>query len=477
MNETRRSSLGAFALLALTFTAVFNIRNIVNNNIELGLSSAPIFFVATLIYFIPSVLIVAEFVSANKSSESGMYGWIKSSLGGRAAYLGSFTYFFVNLFWFTSLLPNVIAYASYAVLGYEKSLDPVSTALLSSMLFALATAVSMRGANWLGRIIPVVAAVVMALTFGYIVLAGGALMAGVEPADPISSDALTPTFSWATLGIMCWIFQAAAGSESVAVYVNDIKGGHKVFVKVVILAGVMIGVMYALGSLLINVFVSREHLTFTGGLVQVFAGVAEYYGFSTELAGRLVGFVLFVAMFGSLLMWSSTTVKAHFSEIPKDIYGEKNTALNEYGVPARAALLQFFIVIPLMFIPALGSDTAQDLMSMTINMTAATAMLPPIFILTAYFMMRFKYDDTPRGFRMGSRKLGMTIALALLTILVTGFVAATFPSRENILQTLLYNVSGVVIPIWAANAWYSRYLRRSSAPGVIRQEVMTYCPG
>ncbi len=32
---------------------------------------------------------------------------------------------------------------------------------------------------------------------------------------------------------------AAGGAESVAVYVNDVKGGSKSFVKVIILAGIL----------------------------------------------------------------------------------------------------------------------------------------------------------------------------------------------------------------------------------------------
>ena len=109
MSESVRAKIGKFALLSMAFTAVFNVRNIVNNNIELGLSSAPIFLFATVVYFIPFVFIIAEFVSANKHSESGMYAWLKQPLGTRAAYLGSFLYWFVNLFFFTALLPRVIA--------------------------------------------------------------------------------------------------------------------------------------------------------------------------------------------------------------------------------------------------------------------------------------------------------------------------------------------------------------------------------
>lgn len=53
---------------------------------------------------------------------------------------------------------------------------------------------------------------------------------------------------------------AAGGAESVAVYVNDVKGGSKSFVKVIILAGIFIGVLYSVSSVLINVFVSSKEL-------------------------------------------------------------------------------------------------------------------------------------------------------------------------------------------------------------------------
>lgn len=168
MSESVRGTIGKFALLSMTFAAVFNVRNIVNNNIELGLSSAPIFLLATIVYFIPFVFIIAEFVSANKNSESGMFDWLKKPLGTRMAYLGSFLYWFVNLFWFVSLLPNVIAYASYAMLGYEYSFSPMVTSVISIVLFAAATHISTKGASWLGKIAEIVAYGVFALFAIYV---------------------------------------------------------------------------------------------------------------------------------------------------------------------------------------------------------------------------------------------------------------------------------------------------------------------
>lgn len=43
MSDTKRNTIGKFGLLSLTFAAVYNFNNVINNNIELGLASAPMF--------------------------------------------------------------------------------------------------------------------------------------------------------------------------------------------------------------------------------------------------------------------------------------------------------------------------------------------------------------------------------------------------------------------------------------------------
>ncbi|HFT9209931.1 TPA: amino acid permease, partial [Escherichia coli] len=401
MSDTKRNTIGKFGLLSLTFAAVYSFNNVINNNIELGLASAPMFFLATIFYFIPFCLIIAEFVSLNKNSEAGVYAWVKSSLGGRWAFITAYTYWFVNLFFFTSLLPRVIAYASYAFLGYEYIMTPVATIIISMVLFAFSTWVSTNGAKMLGPITSVTSTLMLLLTLSYILLAGTALVGGVQPADAITVDAMIPNFNWAFLGVTTWIFMAAGGAESVAVYVNDVKGGSKSFVKVIILAGIFIGVLYSVSSVLINVFVSSKELKFTGGSVQVFHGMAAYFGLPEALMNRFVGLVSFTAMF--------------------------------------------------------GSNTVQDLMNTIINMTAAASMLPPLFIMLAYLNLRAKLDHLPRDFRMGSRRTGIIVVSMLIAIFAVGFVASTFPTGANILTIIFYNIGGIVIFLGFAWWKYSKY--------------------
>ena len=112
-----RERLGSVALMLMTFSAVFAFPSIVNNSIQIGLATIPGYLFGSIFYFLPFILMIAEFASANSENESGVHSWLESVLGPKWAFLGAWSYFFVNLFFFCSLLPNTLIYGSYAFLG------------------------------------------------------------------------------------------------------------------------------------------------------------------------------------------------------------------------------------------------------------------------------------------------------------------------------------------------------------------------
>lgn len=465
MSTTNRARIGTYALLTMTVAAVFNFRNVINNSVSIGLVSAPAFLLATLFYFLPYTLIIAELVALNKHSESGDYQWVKTSLGGRWAFLGAFSYWFVNLFYFASLLPIVLVYASYAFYGQEAVLSQTAITVISIGIFAVATWVSTKGAGWIGAITNIGATLMMVMAVSFVILTTAALVGGLEPATPITAEAMTPNFSsfatmWAFFGTLAWIIQGVGGAESVGVYINDLKGGVNAFIRTIITAGLLIGLLYAVSSLLMTVFVPAGELTYSAGVFQTMGGLGAHYGISAGTVNRLVGVIMLAATLGSLLMWTATPVKIFFSEIPDGIFGKKLVELNDLGIPWRAAWLQFAIVVPILIIPALGSDSINGLLQIVINMTAATALIPPLFIYLAYFFFRKNYDHIPRNFKVGNRKFGMGMALFMMVVFAFVFVTGTLPYDQELWLTLVYNIGGVVVFIGGALIIYQRYISR-----------------
>ena len=116
-NSNSRERLGSVALMMMTFSAVFAFPSIINNSIQIGLATIPAYIFGSVFYFLPFILMIAEFASANSEKESGVHSWLECVLGPKWAFLGAWAYFFVNLFYFCSLLPQTLIYASYAFAG------------------------------------------------------------------------------------------------------------------------------------------------------------------------------------------------------------------------------------------------------------------------------------------------------------------------------------------------------------------------
>ena len=465
MSSEKRAKIGSLALLGMTISAVFGLKNIINNNAEIGLAAAPAFFLATILYFVPYTLVTAEFVALNKDSESGVYAWVKTSMGGRWAFMTAFCYWFVNLFYFASILPNIIIYASYVFFGMNVEMSPFLTTTIEIVIFAIGTWASTKGAKWIGNISSIGSAAAMGMAAIFVLLSVGALMGGVEFATAPTAQTMAPdTTSFATIwgfcGTLAWIIQGVGGAESVGVFLNDLKGGVKAFVRTVVVAGLVIGLLYAGSSLLVNLFIPMGEVSLSTGIFDVYGALFAHFGIPMEVSTRILGLILLAAQVGGLMMWTSAPIKVFFTEIPKGVFGGKIVEMNDQGIPWRAAWVQFLIVLPIVIIPAMGASGLNDLLNIVINMTAATALLPPGLILIAYLVLRLRYDNAPRSFRMGGRGFGLAISIFLVCVFAFVFIAGTFPMGQELWLTLVYNVGGVVVFIGAALLWYQRYINR-----------------
>ena len=481
--ETRKK-ISPSALLLMTFTAVFAFNNIINNSISIGLASIPAYIFATVCYFFPFGLMIGEFASANSESESGVHSWIKSSLGEKYAFLGAWSYFFVNLFYFTSLLPQILIYASYTFLGrnvFEGNQATIVISLVSIVLFWLATYVSIKGVSWISVITSVSGVARLLLGIGFILLAFIVVTFLGEPAaQTFTTQSVTPKFNWTFFMTMAWILQAVGGAESVGVYIKDVRGGNKVFVRTMLITTLSIGLIYCLGCVAVGLVVPQETLAnnYSNGLFEAFSILGNHFGLG-NIVTNIVGLIMLFSALGSLVLWTAAPVKVLFSEIPEGIFGKWMTKTNDEGNPTNALLVQAIVVTVLLIIPALGIGSVDTLLQTLINMTAATSLIPVLFLLIAYIVLRLKKDDMPRSFKMGSRKLGIVVGTLILGFFLVAFFISTFPSPFEImayLQTgvvaegaanplfvLAYNVLGIVIFLGFAWVCYARYEKKNVA--------------
>lgn len=485
--------ISAWSLFLMTFTAVFAFQSIINNSINIGLSTIPAYLFATICYFFPYGLMIGEFVSANSSSDSGIYSWIKMSLGGKWAFLGAWAYFFVNLFFFTSLLPQILIYASYTFLGKNvfDGNGSLTICLVSIVLFWIATYVSMKGINWISKVTDISGIARLLLGLGFIILGLFIVVILHKPsAQTFNAQTITPKFNWNFFMTLAWILQAVGGAESVGVYIKDVKGGNRTFVRTMLMATLAIGFIYALGCVAVGLIVPQKilHGNYSDGLFVAFMILSKKIGIPSGIMMHVVGLIMLLTGLGSLVIWTAAPVKVLFSEIPDGIFGKWIAYKDKNNNPTHALLIQAVVVTILLIIPALGIGSINNLLQTLINMTAATSLIPVLFLLIAYIALRVRKDDIKRSFRMGNRTVGIIIGCAILTLFVTAFIISTFPSPKvlidylqtgkvadgatNPLFTLIYNVAGIVIFMGFADICYHRYLHKQKQNNSKNSEIL-----
>ncbi|MGY5339881.1 amino acid permease [Levilactobacillus spicheri] len=470
--------------MLMTFSAVFAFPSIVNNSITIGLATIPGYIFGSIFYFLPFILMVAEFASANSDKESGVHSWLESVLGSKFAFLGAWAYFFVNLFFFVSLLPNTLIYGSYTFLGknvFEGASGTRIISVISILLFWLMTWVCIKGVAWISTVTNLAGTARIFMGIIFVVLAFIVVFGmGEKPAQDFTFETVTPKFNWTFFMTMAWILQAVGGGESIGVYIKDTKGGNKTFVRTMIISTLFVGLMYVLGAIAVGFVVPQSVLSgnFSNGIFDIFKILGNFFNIPGGVMVRLVGLILFLGSLGSLALWTAAPVKVFFSEIPEGVFGKWIVKTNHEGNPTNALIVQGVIVTFLMIIPAVGIGDLNSFLQTLINMTAATSLLPVLFILIAYIALRWKKDDMERTFRFGNRAFGLTAGILLLCLFIFVFFMSTVPDPHLIAQelagnlpkgeaspigTLLYNVLGVVLFMGIAWVFWARYEKKEKA--------------
>ena len=243
-----------------------------------------------------------------------------------------------------------------------------------------------------------------------------------------------------------------------------------------VISTAIVGGLYALGAVSVGLVVPSEVLqgNFSNGLFDAFAILGANYGVGNIIT-NIVGFIMMLASLGSLVLWTAAPVKVLFSEIPEGIFGKWIAKTDKKGTPVNALYVQAVIVTVLLLVPALGIGSVDSLLEMLINMTASTSLIPVLFFLVGYIVLRAKKDDMERSFKVGSKNFGIAIGVLLLALFVFVFVISSIPAPQdfaayfngtlaegatNPVFILLYNVLGLVFFLGFAEICWRKYEKK-----------------
>ena len=412
----------------LIFVPTFGFTNITNNGVALGPAAVSSWLIVCILFFLPLTAIIAELASVNKNKQGGIYSWIAGSLGHRWAFFGTWSYFISNLFYLQFVFARIPVMASWALYGENRFTD-ANVSLLpyySILLCLVLTWIASKGVKTFSKLSNLGGKLTFAVTGGFILFAFIAYLKGTPSATEFSLESMTPDFSTSYFATFSWLLLAVAGAEVAGTYIDKVDNPLRNFPRGVIMATMLVGVAYILGSFAVGLVASPGILAEAGlkdAIFVVHKLLAESLGVNGEFVVRLFSLILVVTSTAAYVVWIESPLRAMFSEVPEGTFPEILTKKDAEGGMTHALWIQAGVVSILIAIPLIGLESIDSFFRLITDLTALSLVIPYMILAAAYLVFRMK--NAPGPFTMmRSNKLAQSVAAGTLLISIAAFFGA-----------------------------------------------------
>ncbi len=423
-----KSGLSLWTLVMLIFVPTFGFTNITNNGVALGPAAVSSWLIVCFFYFLPLTAIIAELASVNKNKQGGIYSWIAGSLGHRWAFFGTWSYFISNLFYLQFVFARIPVMTSWALFGENRFTDANVSLLpyFSILLCLVLTWIASKGVKTFSKLSNLGGKLTFAVTGGFILFAFIAYLKGTPSATEFSMETMTPDFSTSYFATFSWLLLAVAGAEVAGTYIDKVDNPLRNFPRGVIMATMLVGAAYILGSFAVGLVASPEVLAEAGlkdAIFVVHKLLAESLGVNGDFVVRLFSFILVITSTAAYVVWIESPLRAMFSEVPEGTFPEILTRKDTDGGLTHALWIQAGVVIILIAIPLIGLESIDSFFRLITDLTALSLVIPYMILAAAYLVFRMSNDAGPFTM-MRSKKLAQAVALGTLIISIAAFFGA-----------------------------------------------------
>lgn len=495
MSDTNQKTGGMtlVALAMMIFTTVFGFANGPVAYYLMGYGSIVFYVGAAIVFFIPFALMMAEYGSAIKGEDSGMYKWLEVSVGPRFAFIGTFMWFASYVVWMVSTaskvwIPFTTAFAGSdqtQKLGFLGMNSTQVVGLLACLWMVIVTFVSIKGVKGIIKITSIGGLAVTSLNVILIIISGIILVAnGGHLAQPFTNIMHSPNAAYQSpiglLGFAVFAIFAYGGIEAVGGMVDKTKNPEKTFPRGIVLSALIISVGYALGIFLWGISTNWQGVlsgktTNLGNITYVMMNNLGFvFGDSIGLShaaaitmgnwfARYAGIGMFLAYSGAFFTLTYTPLKSLILGTPKKLWPKKFTELNQNGMPSFAMWIQCLVVVAIILIASFATPDPSAFYRILTLMANVSMTLPYLFLIYAFPFFK-KKTDLDRPFEAYHNH---TITM-VITILV--FLVVLLANIFTIFQPMIEG-AGPVDTIWmiagpvfftVVSVWlYQSYLRRS----------------
>ncbi len=435
----RSANLSVMTLAVLNVAAVLSIVNF-PEQAEYGYQIIFYVSMSALFFFIPTALVSAE-VASSLPEDGGLYLWGKTAFSPRVGVLTVSMQWLNSLPWFGTVLVFIATTLAYMF-------DP---ALAENRLFVYAVIVISMWActlvncfgikvyarfatigTWLGTVIPIVIMIVAAALY---------LGTGHAPAIRFHDHSLIPDLGNAQqFMLLAGMMVALAGIDMTALHITDVKNPRKNYPRAILIASIFIVASSIAGALAIALVVPPDALSMASGTGEAFN--LMFKALHVEFLTPGVCVLLMIGALTTVFTWTLGPSKGLLAAADE---GEAPAYLayrNHYGAPVRILIIQA-VIISLLSLSVFFMPTIGNAFWVMMALSAQLYMVMYLLLFTEAFVLRIRYPNLQRPYRIPGGLTGLGIVCALgfctsLAAMIAGFVPPASIRSEGTAAILRY---------------------------------------
>lgn len=446
MNQSYKKPLSIFSLVAINVIAIDSLRTL-PLSAEYGLSAVFYYLIAAIAFFIPVALVAAELASAWPET-GGIYIWVREAFGKKAALVTIWLQWFYNICWYPTIMSLIAATIAYVINPHlaDSKLYMLSVIMIVFWGATLLNCAGMRVSGWIsdfsavvGTLLPMCFIIVLALIW-------------VFQGKPIAMDVSVKSFfpditSIHNIVLFISILYGLVGMEMSASHAKEVANPQRDYPKAVFYSMILILSTLVLGSLAISTVVPAEKINIVAGLLQAF--VVFFGAFHMMWFMPILALLIVFGAFGGAAAWMLGPSKGMLMAARDGSLPAVLGKMSKRHAPVRLLMLQGAIFTVLCTIFILMPSFNAGFWVLT-DITAILALLVYVVMFPAAIVLRYRFPEQKRPFKIPGGKVGIWCVglLGLITTLfavVIGFVPPDQIPVGNLMTYEIIVVAGVVI--------------------------------
>jgi glutamate:GABA antiporter len=439
-----RKVLRRFDLVLFTACAIVGLDSVAAAA-EAGAQAITWLVVSLVIFLIPYGMLTAELGSAFPV-EGGPYEWARMSFGRPAGAVTAILYWLSNPLWVGgSLTASTIA----AINGFVVTKPLGTTAeIIVGLVFTWVTVaiaiVAFRIGKWgpnIGTFVKIAVVVLFTVLFIAFLIKHG------HPAGTSTAADLKPSLNGflTAIGILVFLW---AGFELSNGASEEMRNPQRDVPKMIVGAGIIAAVLYGLVILGIILVIPSSSLSGVAGFADAYSHVASV--FNSHPLNVLFAALVIVTLVGSGSVWLEGADRTQAIAALDGSAPAWMGRFTSFGTPIAVNLssgIVSSVICVVVFVATKGS--LASFFAVMLALTISTTTLSYVFIFPALVVLRRKYPDAARPYRVPGGQAGAWAAVII---------------------TELFVVVTVITLVWpgAINAWFGQSYSIQSSWGVSR---------